>query len=122
MFAAALAFPVAATTAASANPNSDLVVLRGTVSCARFGAEFVPTSLSVSAGVAGTDSTAINAAASRASYAGIQLSPVPPGAGTPATATLTCTSTVDGLDQEIVRNFQLVRPAGNTVNATLNVF
>ncbi|GGX25696.1 hypothetical protein GCM10010297_53660 [Streptomyces malachitofuscus] len=120
VFALALAFPVAAATAASANPQNPTVVLRGTVSCASFGSEFVPTALSVESSRA-SNSTAINAATPRALYSQLSLNPVSAGAGDNATATLTCTSTEDGLEETKVVDFQLTRPPGATVTRTLNI-
>ncbi len=121
VFALALAFPVAAATAASANPQNPSVVLRGSVSCANFGPQFVPTSLSVQSVGGAANSTTINATTPRALYSQLSLNPVSPGAGDNATATLTCTSTTDGLEETKVVNFQLVRPAGIGVTATLNI-
>jgi len=120
-FAVALAFPVVAATAASANPTSSTVVLKGTVNCASFGVEFEPTSLTVQSAAGAANTTAINATGPRATYAQLSLSPVSPGAGDNASITLTCTSTVDGLDETKVVNFQLVRPPGAGVTKIVNV-
>ncbi|MFF9483729.1 hypothetical protein [Streptomyces sp. NPDC014676] len=120
VFALALAFPVAGATAASAAPTNPLVVLRGSVNCSSFGPAFVPTALSVETARA-SNSTVINAATPRGTYSQLSLNPVSPDAGDSASATLTCTSTEDGLEETKVVNFQLTRPPGATVTRTLNV-